>query len=237
MPTCMTDLSAYMQLCKHPLLSYEEERKLLKAAQSGDMAARNTLILHNQKLVVSIAKALRKYDVEIDDLISEGNLGLAHAITKFDLSRSLRFFSYATWWVKQSMYAYLKERFAIRIPFYLQERISKLRRGRELVYNNKHAEARTKAALYVMTNDPVEYIDEVAAPTADILEAKELCDAALHWMEHLTRREQTVLRHVYFDGLSFRKTGELIGVTRQRTQQICQTALAQLRDWMRDSGP
>lgn len=81
-------------------LTREEERDLGFRIQNGDKEAVNTLVRHNLRFVVNIAKGYRERGVSFSDLISEGNLGLIHAAKKFDPTKDIKFISYAVWWIR-----------------------------------------------------------------------------------------------------------------------------------------
>ncbi len=81
------------------LFTPEEEFAMATRARAGDFAARQSMIEHNLRLVVSIAKGYNGRGVPMSDLIEEGNLGLMHAIDKFEPERGFRFSTYATWWI------------------------------------------------------------------------------------------------------------------------------------------
>ncbi|MBS1704902.1 MAG: RNA polymerase sigma factor RpoD/SigA [Armatimonadetes bacterium] len=115
------------QIGKRKLLSGEEERALAVQAQSGDLEARNALIEANLRLVVSQAKKFTGRGLGLQDLIQEGNLGLIHAVEKFDPSRGFRFSTYAIWWIRQAISRALASKVtAIRVPTYLGDRTSKI---------------------------------------------------------------------------------------------------------------
>ena len=87
----------FNSLKKYRKLSNEEEKELGFKIQNGDKEALNTLVEHNLRFVVNIAKGYRERGVPFADLISEGNLGLIHAANKFDPNKNIRFISYAVW--------------------------------------------------------------------------------------------------------------------------------------------
>jgi len=103
-----------------PLMTAEEEIACARAAQEGDQEARNHLIESNLRLVIKIARYHSGRGVELDDLIEEGNLGLIHAVEKFDPERGFRFSTYAMWWVKQKIIrAVTNHARTIRLPIHI----------------------------------------------------------------------------------------------------------------------
>jgi RNA polymerase nonessential primary-like sigma factor len=85
------------------LFTPEQEFEFATQARAGDFEARQSMIEHNLRLVVSIAKPYSGRGVPLTDLIEEGNLGLMHAIDMFEPERGFRFSTYATWWIRQSV--------------------------------------------------------------------------------------------------------------------------------------
>ena len=99
-----TALSTYIkEVEKINLLTREEEYDLALKAKNGDLAARDALITANSRFVISIAKSYQKRGLPLEDLISEGNIGLITAIDKFEPETGYHFISYAVWWIRQAI--------------------------------------------------------------------------------------------------------------------------------------
>jgi RNA polymerase nonessential primary-like sigma factor len=113
------------EIGQHLLLSAPEELALARAMAGGDFAARQRLIEHNLRLVVSIAKHYTNRGLALPDLIEEGNLGLIHALEKFDAERGFRFTTYATWWIRQAVErAIMSQSRTIRLPAYVVKELN-----------------------------------------------------------------------------------------------------------------
>ena len=97
-------LNIYLdEIGKGQLLSDEEERQLSERIQKGDQRALSKLVEANLKFVVTIARQYKGRGVDMEDLVSEGNIGLMKAAAKFDASKGVRFVNYAVVHVRQQM--------------------------------------------------------------------------------------------------------------------------------------
>ena len=119
------------------LFTPEQEFQAATRARAGDFAARQSMIEHNLRLVVSIAKGYLGRGVPLSDLIEEGNLGLMHAIDKFEPERGFRFSTYATWWIRQSVErAVTNQGRVIRLPVHVVRELQQVLRARRTLEND-----------------------------------------------------------------------------------------------------
>ena len=109
LPAVTGTLDIYIgEINRHPLLTAEEEFKLaVELKKNNDIEAAEKLIVSNLRFVVKIAHEYRNYGIKLTDLIQEGNIGLMHAVKKFDPYKGYRLISYAVWWIRAYMQNYI----------------------------------------------------------------------------------------------------------------------------------
>lgn len=114
-------LQTYLrEIRRAPLLTPQEEYATAVKARAGDFSARQAMIERNLRLVVSIAKNYLGRGLPMTDLIEEGNLGLMHAIGKFEPERGFRFSTYASWWIRQNIErAIMHQARLVRLPVHV----------------------------------------------------------------------------------------------------------------------
>lgn len=160
----MTDstISIYLkEINKIPLLSYEEETELAKKAAAGDQVAKNKIVNANLRFVVNVAKKYQKKGLELEDLISEGNIGLLSAIEKFDVSRGYHFISYAVWWIRQSILKAICEKSrAIRLPQNRANELVQIEHAKKTIGDNV-SEEQELSEIAAMLNMDVAHVREL----------------------------------------------------------------------------
>jgi RNA polymerase nonessential primary-like sigma factor len=152
-------LQTYLrEIRRAPLLTPQQEFDTATLARQGDFQARQAMIEHNLRLVVSIAKHYVGRGLPMSDLIEEGNLGLMHAIEKFEPERGFRFSTYASWWVRQNIErAIMHQARLVRLPVHVV---------RELNHVLKARRALEAASASLGHSDKPVRVEDVAAAVA-----------------------------------------------------------------------
>lgn len=213
-------LRAYLeQIRPIGLLTESGEYRLAVDSRAGDEAARNRLLVANLRLVVKIALEYRHSPVKLEDLIAEGNIGLIHAVKRFDPTRGVRFVSYASWWVRKYMVAALNES--------TKASTSPLPRGGEPQAHPKRARVLSLEDFMHNSGDRV-LLEKVAPHDAEdpehVVVAGDLQDALRSVLGRIPELERRVLTmHYGLDGATpctLQAIGQELRCTREHVRQI-----------------
>ncbi|MEW5770386.1 MAG: RNA polymerase sigma factor RpoS [Pseudomonadota bacterium] len=146
------------EIGREGLLTPERERELAMKVRQGDFEARQKMIEHNLRLVVNIAKHYVNRGLSLLDLIEEGNLGLMHALDKFEPERGFRFSTYATWWVRQNIErAIMNQSRTIRLPVHVIKELNIYLRAQRHLESHGMPDAGPEE-IAALTNRPLEEV-------------------------------------------------------------------------------
>jgi RNA polymerase primary sigma factor len=250
----------FRDIKRYRMLDEHEERELIRRVQMRDAEAVERLITANLRFVVSIAQRYRGRGLSFLELINEGNIGLLKAAKRFNLGNNVKFISYAVWWVRQSIQKALFEQSGtIRIP---PNKIALLGRFRQALdrhngdylsairteeFKDQEAEiVEVMERMHGMSMDaPITSVrqeDDSVKTLADVLGEnpeqdtdsmrRELNDALSSVLQHVSSKEERILRMYYGLNLSKQFTLEEIGhelkLTRERVRIMRDRSLRKL---------
>ena len=151
----------FNEIGQSTLLTAEEEATLARRVTQGDFEARQTMIERNLRLVVNIAKHYANRGLTLLDLIEEGNLGLIHALEKFDPERGFRFSTYATWWIRQNIErAIMNQSRTIRLPVHIIKELNIYLRAKRHLETHGVADA-SFDDIAALTGHPVDDVRRI----------------------------------------------------------------------------
>lgn len=160
----MTDLlQSYFTELRHVKPATKEEIQLLwTKAKKGDKKAIERLVELNYCLVIPIAKRFSKKGVDFMDLVSDGNIGLIKAVEKFDVSKNIKFSTYATYWIEQYIRKSIEDNSkTIRIPSYMYDIINKWKKARNFLMAKLYKEP-SVSEISKNTKIPMDQAEEIS---------------------------------------------------------------------------
>jgi RNA polymerase nonessential primary-like sigma factor len=133
------------------LFTPQEELACARAVAQGDAVARRRMIEHNLRLVVKVARQYLHRGLPLLDLVEEGNLGLMHALEKFDPERGFRFSTYAIWWIRQNVErAIMNQARTIRLPVHVHRDLAVILRARRHLEAHAEREPRVEDIAHLL---------------------------------------------------------------------------------------
>ena len=149
-------LNQYMrEIGKIKLLTREEEIKLAGAIKQGDPKAVQEMVRRNLKYVVTVANKYRGFGMSLQDLIEEGNIGLIQAAKRFDVSRNVKFITYAVWWIKQAIIHSLAEQSGtVKLPVKQAGKVTRFnKKSQEMCQDMEREPTQSEVAKSLGYND------------------------------------------------------------------------------------
>jgi len=227
-------------------LSRSEEQYLFHMAKLGHKSARERLVSANLRFVLKVALRYRGCNIPLQDLVSEGSMGLIRAIESFDHTRGLKFISYAVWWIKAYITRAINEQSGlIRLPANQHLRVKKAIRESS-THHDINDEIRSLIQISdgaVSIDDPIGQDDgksfgEMMADLRNLspeaeTEMAHVEDVAKDLLINLPEREAEVIRGLFGmdhdSPLNLREVGEALNISHERVRQLRDQALKRIR--------
>lgn len=221
-----SSLNRYLdEIGRENLLSSDEEARLSQRIKAGDKRALSKLVEANLRFVVKIASQYRGKGVDLEDLISEGNLGLMKAAAKFDASKGIRFVNFAVVYIRQKMEQAIDKTALYQVPKNIPSNHADRQNSHALSYDAPLGHRTNMSLLSVLVNPNAPIADERVYSEA----MKQAIERAL---EGLDARESRVVNAFFAIDREHETMAEIaedMGLKRERVRQIRDKAVRKLR--------
>ena len=253
-------LKAYLDAVSSiPMIPQEKEIELAGKIKAGSQEALDELVCANLRFVISVAKKFQHQGLPLEDLISEGNLGLIRAAHKFEAERGFKFITCALWWVRQAIVESITMNGkAIRLPLSRIKDMAKVRKAissfnaresRDPVFSEIVKETGLSESKVVMSMKAVNIMSSMDEPLGeedftlgdtlsddtfktDDSGTSEKIDAVNRILDTLTGKEKMIIQLTFGVGGEEKTIEEIssaIGLGKERIRQIREAALRKLR--------
>lgn len=253
-------LKAYLDsVSSIPMIAQEKEIELAGRIKAGSQEALDELVCANLRFVISVAKKFQHQGLSLEDLISEGNLGLIRAAHKFEAERGFKFITCALWWVRQAIVESITMNGkAIRLPLSRIKDMAKVRKAinsfnaresRDPVFSEIVKETGLSESKVVMSMKAVNIMSSMDEPLGeedftlgdtisddtfktDDSGTSEKIDAVNRILDTLTGKEKMIIQLTFGvggDEKTIEEISETIGLGKERIRQIREAALRKLR--------
>ena len=237
-----------------PKLSAKENEELIKRIKAGDRAARDTFIVGNMRLVLSLVKRFRIKNLGADDVFQAGCVGLIKAIDGFDINVGVKFSTYAVPMIVGEIKRYLRDGNSLRVSRSIRDMAYRVLQAREDIESGDEEATTQKIAeklqvaerevVYALDaiSDPVSLFEPVYNKSGDtLLLMDQLCDEKSSdeiWTEHvalgeamekLGEREKRILFLRYYEGKTQTEISEEVGISQAQVSRLEKNALNDIR--------
>ncbi len=237
-----------------PKLTNKENEELMIRIKQGDKQARDTFIIGNMRLVLSLVKRFRIRNLGADDVFQAGCVGLIKAIDGFNISVGVKFSTYAVPMIIGEIKRYLRDGNSLRVSRSIRDMAYKVLKAREEIESRdeeatiekiaKSLQATEREVVYALDaiSDPVSIYEPVYNKSGDtLLLMDQLCDEKNTdevWTEHvalgeamekLGERERKILYLRYYEGKTQTEISEEVGISQAQVSRLEKNALQNMR--------
>lgn len=203
-------------ISRYPTLTTEEENALLQRIANGDILAKDQFIKSNLRLVVSIAKRYKSSSLDLSDLVQEGTLGLMRSLDSFDLSKGVKFSTYAVFWIRKAISkCIINTERLIRIPERMWQLIASYQKYQNDFYknNNRYPTDKEIIAEMQISNSDLERIRSMNFNYTSLNLPTDSDDADSDELIDILSDSSSITESIFFDSLKAKLLLDLLSDT------------------------